>query len=284
MLSFYTVKMQNIFNIHGVRGTAPVCGESYAKYGGFTTCFSVRSDQGYLIIDAGSGIQNLCNALEESDFDLPATILFTHFHVDHIIGLPFFPFLYRENATVQLVAQQGDQGSWEQALLGFMNEPYWPVSLEQVPANVSFIDMVQSSGRVNQMGFEVTTCPLNHTQTCSAYRLELEEFSVVVATDHEPGNELIDTQLIAFAHGADYFICDSQYDLDEFEFFEGHGHAHWKWAAQAAKKAAVGQLLLTHHSPNRSDTEIDAFVEQARTIFPNTVGAAAGMKLEKPTN
>ena len=267
------------FHIHGVRGTVPVFGTNYVKYGGQTTCFSLKNEQGILVIDAGSGLQSLVDSMSEEDLQLPVTFLFTHFHVDHILGLPAFPTLYRESGVVQLAGASDAPLAWKDPLLTFMNEPYWPISLEHTPADLSFVDLAHAPGMLNSFGIQITSCPLRHTQPCVAYRIETENLSVVVATDHEPGDDEIDDHLVEFSSDCDYLISDAQYDPEEFHRYRGHGHGHWKEAARFARDARAGQLLLAHHAPLRADSEIDGFVEGARGIFPNTVGAAAGMVL-----
>jgi len=74
----------------GSRGQIPVSGAEYNKYGGDTTCIEIRSNSGdIIVIDAGSGIRHLgARLLEEKCRKI--SIVFTHLHLDHILGLPFF--------------------------------------------------------------------------------------------------------------------------------------------------------------------------------------------------
>ena len=84
----------------GSRGQIPVSGPDFNKYGGDTTCLEIRSNSGdYIIIDAGSGIRHLgTRLLEEKQRKI--NLLFTHLHLDHILGLPFFGPVYDRQTSL----------------------------------------------------------------------------------------------------------------------------------------------------------------------------------------
>ena len=86
----------------GARGSIPVSGKEYVKYGGDTTCVEIRSrDNDVIIIDAGTGIRKLGNSLLASD-QRTYSMLFTHAHWDHLMGFPFFKPIYRKETKISL--------------------------------------------------------------------------------------------------------------------------------------------------------------------------------------
>ena len=86
----------------GSRGSIPVSGKEYVKYGGDTTCIEIRTDSGdIIIVDAGTGIRRLGNALIEQKLN-SFNFLFTHSHWDHIIGFPAFKPLFFGNTKINV--------------------------------------------------------------------------------------------------------------------------------------------------------------------------------------
>ena len=79
-----------IIKCWGSRGSIPVSGKEYIKYGGDTTCLEIRTRSGDLIIvDAGTGIRRLGNEIIKEDSHV-FNFIFTHAHWDHLMGFPFF--------------------------------------------------------------------------------------------------------------------------------------------------------------------------------------------------
>src|SRR5947209_816278 len=87
----------------GVRGSTPTPGQSTVRYGGNTVCVEARlADGTVLILDAGTGIRELGKALLAEEHRGMLHLLFTHVHWDHIIGIPFFPPLWRKDTHVKI--------------------------------------------------------------------------------------------------------------------------------------------------------------------------------------
>jgi len=82
---------------HGVRGSRPVADKRVIKYGGNTSSILVEKGDRIVIFDAGTGIINIGDYLKNERKDIKILDIFlTHFHFDHILGLPFFqPILSR---------------------------------------------------------------------------------------------------------------------------------------------------------------------------------------------
>lgn len=265
------------FYIHGARGTMPPAGRQFARYGTQTTCFSLRTPQGLIVIDAGTGIIALADHLARAQTLPSITILFTHFHLDHLIGLPLFKPLYQESTRITLMADSKRPGGWQRQLQALMGPPYWPVKLAHAGAAIRFKNLPTQRPSLRLYGIDVSWCPLWHPQQCLAYRLDGLGRSIVVATDYEPGQPQVDKRLRRFCYGADVLVLDAQYTPREKVVRSGWGHASWREAVAIAQEAQVAELILTHHDRYRSDAQIDALVKAARRYFPRTRAASDGM-------
>lgn len=266
------------FAIHGARGSHAVCGERFRKYGGSTSCFSIETDQGILILDAGSGIASLGHELCQRQILPPITILFTHFHLDHVIGLPAFQPFFRKDATMTLMANPATAGDWQRTLHTIIGKPFWPVGLSETGATLHFEDLPLSiQGPIELYGARISWCQTWHPQMSVSYRIETNGRVFVLATDREHGQPHLDSLLAEFCRGADVLIHDAQYTPAEYPSRCGWGHSTWEESVRVAAMAGVKSLILTSHDPDRSDQEVDQIVERARTMFPNTCAAAEHM-------
>jgi ribonuclease BN (tRNA processing enzyme) len=265
----------NRLTLHGARGSHPVSGQPYARYGGSTSCFSLETRQGLLVIDAGTGIASLARMLHQRSDLPPVTLLLTHLHLDHLIGLPAFTPLTRRDARVTLMADPAIVGDWRRALKTLIGSPLWPVDLVELGASIQFEDL--PDGTLERYGVIITRCVAWHPQGCVSYRLQTPERAIVIATDREHGEASHDRALLALCRGAEVLLHDAQYTPEEYANRRGWGHSTWEQGTRIARESGVKRLVLVSHDPNRSDGEIDRIVEQARRTFPDTVGGAEGM-------
>ena len=125
--------------IHGARGSWSVSGRAYQRHGGHTSCFSLERSDGLLIIDAGSGLAQLGRLLERRATLPPMTLLLTHVHLDHIIGLPAFRPLYRRDAQLTLLIEP----SWRPVLERLVSPPLWPVALAGCSRRAEIVALVE---------------------------------------------------------------------------------------------------------------------------------------------
>ncbi|MBI3088351.1 MAG: MBL fold metallo-hydrolase [Candidatus Omnitrophica bacterium] len=264
--------------IHGARSGRPVSGAPYRRYGGSTSCFSVETGQGLIILDAGTGLASIGEELARRATVPPIAIFFTHFHLDHVMGLPAFQPFYQRGVEVTLRGYAEQAAPWPHTLKTVFGKPLWPVELLEAGAAIRFEDLPRQ-GSLAVSGATVSWCPLWHPQTSLSYRLEVAGRAIVLATDGEHGQADLDRAFLEFCRGAEVLIHDAQYTPDDYPRHRGWGHTTWEQAARRAAQAGVGRLILTSHDPSRSDDEIDRIVEQAKRIFPNTSAAAEQMVL-----
>jgi len=259
----------------------PACGPDHCSFGGNTTCFTLQTPEGIIILDAGTGISSLSRKIASLP-DIPdVTLLFTHFHLDHVVGLPCFDPIYSAKARVTLMADPRRPDDWRTTLRTFMGKPYWPIGIGEMNAAMKMEDLPLERGFLHLYGVHVTWFRLPHPQQCLAFRLKTAAADIVVATDVEYEKDHLAPAFVEFARNADFLLFDAQYRPDEYDAHRGWGHSTWEVATLAAGKAKVGKLILTHHAPDRADAGIREIVESARRIFPATDAATEGMILSR---
>ncbi len=267
------------FTIHGARGTIPAPGKDFLKYGGNTTCFSLKTDQGIIVIDAGTGISALDRSIPKGNETPQITLLFTHFHLDHVIGLPVFHSLCNPNADITVMSDPDRLDDWQTTLKTIVSEPYWPVNLMNFGAHMRCRNLDHKKGILELYGARISWCRVWHPQQCLAYRIQTPECVIVIATDTEHGNAKFDALFLEFCQNADFLIYDAHYTPEEYIAHKGWGHSTWKEGVRIAHEAHVRKLILTHHDQNRHDDQVDDMINLARKFFPETYGAYEGMVL-----
>ena len=263
---------------HGCRGSVPVSGPKFHRYGGGTTCLEIKlSDDHRLLIDAGTG------ALAIHD-DLPAgplhfSILVTHLHWDHTFALPFFRPFYDPESHFDFYGHHVAGMTIDDALDMVMRPPWFPVNFRSTPAQKRFHHLEEEPFQIEDL--HITPARLHHPDGVTAYRIERNGSVLCLATDVEHGEPDSDEKLRRLARGADVLVYDAQYLPDEYEIGKvGWGHSTWTEAVALAKECGVGRLILTSHDPARSDDGVDKILEMARDEFPDTDAFYEGMVLE----
>src|SRR6185436_10605077 len=265
----------------GVRGTVPTPGGETLKCGGNTVCLAAAlAEDRYLILDCGTGLRMLGNELSGLKRGIPRHyhVFLSHYHFDHIEGLPFFPPLYDSHSAITFHGFKSGGRSVQQVLEGLITPPYLPVRLAGVPAKVEYVDTDGLPMKVGDV--EVSCLPLRHPDGSLSYRLQHAGKIIVFATDYDHGDEATDSALVRFAEGADYLIYDATYLQAEYESLRrGWGHSTWYAAVKTARLAKVKTLVLFHHHPDHSDRDLEEILRVAREELPATEIAKEGMEL-----
>jgi phosphoribosyl 1,2-cyclic phosphodiesterase len=267
----------------GVRGSTPTPQAENMRYGGNTSCVEVRVGEQLYIFDCGTGFRVLGQQLQdefgEKKLPLSAHVFVSHFHWDHIQGIPFFRPLYDRADSQFLFHCSSRTRSLKQVMDEQMASPYFPVNLSQMQAQQKFYDI--ESGRLNlEDGVQIQTSWLNHPQGCMGFRMETKDGVLVYATDNEPGDAAFDKSVRKLAEGADVLIYDAQYLPEEYAAEKrGWGHSHWREAVNVVMESGAKELVLFHHDPDHTDVVIDKIVHDARNYYPKVRAAAEGMEI-----
>ncbi len=268
----------------GVRGSTPTPERRNSRYGGNTPCIEVRLANGTLIVlDCGTGIRGLGKSLlrEYGEHPIYGFVFLTHFHWDHIQGIPFFLPLYKRGDVFLFHSVLRKGLELREAVEGQMVNPYFPVDMSAMGAVRHFYDL--DANPINLNGAIISSAPLNHPQECVGYRIEADGAVFVLATDTEPGSPFHDRAVRELARGADVFVYDAQYTPEQLRGEKkGWGHSSWLEGTRIARECGVQQLILFHHDPDNDDHFVDGLAEKARREFPNSAGAAEGMVINLP--
>ncbi len=267
----------------GVRGSIASPGVRTAAVGGNTSTVEVLAGGRRLVLDAGTGLRDLGQRLAARGEAQDLTLLLSHYHWDHIQGLPFFAPLYQPSTRLEIVGQRCGLHGVREALEHQMTAPVFPVRLSEVPATLAPREV--APGDAFSVGdVRVRVVGGNHPGGVLAYRLDLGDVSLVYATDTEHGAG-VDPELRALAEGATLLIYDAQYTVDEYAGVGGRpqrvgwGHSTNVAAAELARAAGVSSLALFHHDPARDDVGVLALEAATRALFPATFAAREGMVL-----
>ena len=253
----------------GARGSIPVCGKKYLKYGGSTTCLELRSKKNELIVvDAGSGIRLLGKELLKNSHNEIA-MLFTHSHWDHVLGFPFFAPIYSPKTKIRVMGCSFTSDSVREIIAKTMQPPGFPVKFEEISAKFEF-------GSACSAGFEmgrikVAPIELSHPNHGLGYKFTEDGRSFVFLTDNElgfthPGGRS-QREYAAFCQGADLLVHDADYTANQYLRRKTWGHSTCGQAADLALAAGVSALGLFHHNQDRGDAEVEREVAECAGIL-----------------
>lgn len=262
-------KLPSYLKLWGTRGSNPVAGSEYVRFGGNTLCLEVRNGDDLVIIDAGSGIRGLGHILHDHK-EKRMDILLSHTHWDHLLGFPFFYPIYQQDREVHIWSPVGFEKSSKELFSDMLAYAYFPVGLDDIQSSIFFHDLRDE--QVSTFGsIKISTHYSFHPGPTLCFKIEVKGKKIGYVTDNEflmgchlsarqaeKKDSLFDPyeSLISFLKGCDTLIHEAQYTDEEYLDREGWGHSSITNASILVKKAGIKQWVITHHDPRHTDEDL----------------------------
>ena len=251
----------------GSRGSIPVSGGQYLKYGGDTTCIEITARTGEtIIVDAGTGIRCLGNSLIQRDIN-QYYLLLTHAHWDHILGIAFFrPFLFSK-VKIMIQDRKFSGINTRDVLKEVMKLPFFPIGLKDLNADIKFEKALNTTFTIGSIAIE--SIPISHSGGGFGYKFIEDDKSFVFLTDNELGFDHPEgvgyDEYLKFVQNVDLLFHDGEYTKEEYKRKKGWGHSSIQDALDFAVKANVKKLGLFHLNQDRTDDEMDQIIKECQS-------------------
>jgi phosphoribosyl 1,2-cyclic phosphodiesterase len=275
----------------GVRGSIPAPGPATIRYGGNTSCVSVRLSDGQLVIfDCGTGARNLGNALMATEFGSGAghaTFLLSLAQWDHIQGFPFFVPFYVTGNRFSVFGGTRDPKELETILEGQMAAQYFPVQTIRNMAAGLELGALPQVGALSIGGARLTAVRSQPgPQGALSFRLEENGTSLVYAGHAGYGKGGPSPETVALCADATLLIHETTFTPEDFARYSNRGLTSLAQAIDCAIAARVKRLALFHYDQDYTDNDVDALVDRARRMLAErdaaieVVGAAERLTLQ----
>lgn len=279
----------NYVRFWGVRGSYAAPFSTHMRVGGNTPCVELRLDQMLLIFDAGTGIIPLGNELMKQSDIRELKVILTHYHWDHISGLPFFVPAFVPGWKIDFFGPGDEPEELEMRLAFQMKAPYFPVETETWLADITYYTPHPDPIELSDISIESFT--LHHPGITYGYRIGVNGKTIVYAPDNELSfihqsiddrkhefdedeQQLLDDmkeedkwRTIEFMTGVDMLIHDAQYTTEDYARKRGWGHSCYIDTVNSAIDAEVKHLFLFSHDPGYDDDQIDTMHRHTQEII-----------------
>ena len=297
----------------GVRGSYPVANKDFYKYGGNTSCVEVNVGGHLIIIDAGTGLIDLGSELMQKYIEsgttlterkpIEATILLSHIHQDHILGIPFFKPMHLASTKINVYGGVAQDEKLETELSKLLFTKTFPLDLGDIAAELNIEDLNETNYIVFRHGEKpivtrvldfysnqykdddvIISCYKSYAHPQSGvfvYKITYKGKSVVYASDKE-SYDGGDKKLIKFARNCDLIIHDAQYTVEDYLSIyvpkQGFGHSTFEMAIDAKNQTNSEKLVFFHYDPSYDDAKLD----ELASIYAkdNIIMAKEGLELE----
>ena len=265
----------------GCRGSFPTSEKNMMKYGGDTSCVEIRThDNNLIILDMGTGLKRLGNnIINDASYPKNITIVLSHHHLDHLHGFLMFAPLFDSSYKINIYSRRSRNKGLEEVFNTFLQPEIWPVKLDDLQADISFIDLDENDIIINN---DTTISNSLHAHPNGAYSIKIKILDKILtySTDCEHPKEGLNQNVINFAEESDILIHDAQYTPEDLVKHKGWGHSSWENAVDVAIRSNSKKLILFHHSPDYSDDALDEIERKAKLHFPDLISAKQDLTLD----
>lgn len=277
------------------------------------TALMTRFNGSSLLIDCGEGTQV---AIKEKGWSFKPidVICFTHYHGDHISGLPGLLLTMGNADRKEPLTLIGPKGL--ERVVNALR-----IIAPELPFPIIYKEITEPEQTFEMNGYRLKAFRVNHNVLCYGYTLEIDRagrfdveranaagipkrywgtlqkggtveiegnlytpdmvlgparkgLKIAYCTDTRPTDSIREN-----AMGSDLFVCEGMYgEKDKQKKAKEYKHMTFYEAAQLAKEAEVGEMWLTHYSP--SLTRPEEYMDEVRQIFPQSVAAKDGRSVE----
>ena len=277
------------------------------------TALMARYNGKSILIDCGEGTQI---AMKEKGWSpKPIDIIcFTHFHADHISGLPGMLLTMGNAERTEPLLLIGPKGLTH--VVSSLR-----VIAPELPFPIECLELTDAEQTLEFDGFRIEAFKVNHNVICYGYNIVVDrigKFDVEKAKSYgieqrywnrlQKGETIVTEQgtwtpdmvlgaprkgikltyctdtrptdsIVRNAKGADLFICEGMYgEPEKKQKAKEYKHMTFYEAATLAKEAQVKELWLTHYSPSLIRAE--DYMHEVRKIFPNAIAGKDGKSVD----
>jgi CheY-like chemotaxis protein len=280
---FYVPKIHatnNYIKFWGTRGSNPVSGPDYVRFGGNTSCLEIRHGHDLVIVDAGTGIRPFGALLAQSK-PKHIHLLISHTHWDHLAGFPFFAPIYDPECQITIWTPIGFEMTTKQLFTEMLTYAYFPVRLDDIQATIVFKDILE--GEPFHIGhIQVNTHYAYHPGATVCFRFTINKTTFGYATDNEflmgyhgnpnllgKNHPLITPyhSMIRFFKDCHFLIHEAQYTPVEYQKKVGWGHSSITNATALITHAHIREWIIPHHDPRHTDADLLGKMQMQYDLF-----------------
>lgn len=274
----------------GVRGSYAAPFHTHLKVGGNTSCVEINTGDHILVCDAGTGIIPLGNRLMQQNTIRKTLILLTHYHWDHVCGLPFFIPAFNPDWEIDFFGPGNGEKDVEEYIAMQMQAPYFPVGTEAWLAKINY-RAHKDSNSLQYGPMKIEYHNVHHPGLTYGYKIEINGKTIVYVSDNECNfiektirqrenefnneeRKLFDDMIheeyqtgVEMFQNVDILIHDAQYDADDYAKKCGWGHSLYTDTVNMAIDVNAKTLYLFHHDPNYDDEKIENIHQHAKKII-----------------
>lgn len=285
----------------GVRGSFPVANKKFMQYGGNTSCVEINAGGHLIILDAGTGIVSagdelmekyISSAINKQDrIPIKSTILLSHIHQDHLLGLTFFKPMHLASTELEIFGAGNDVSDLSNNLSRLVFGKTFPLDLGDIACKLDIHNLSDECGILLKTGEkpQIITDPkfepsqndvwitfyksyVHPQDGVMIYKIAYDGRSVVYATDKECyfGG---DKKFVQFAKNCDLLIHDTQYTSEDYlnpsSPKQGYGHSTYDMAIEVMKQTNAKTLACFHYDPGYDDEKLNRIKEYYTTTYPN---------------